>query len=172
MANSSFVKTNLFGVLKLVAGGGVTLTVPIDKGNVAVTNLKQVLNENVKVETRGRLRSVTLGARIYPEVSFDAFLAEMTNVLAGNVVDFILKRGAYSGNVSTLGANHPVYAFHVELVTEGTNFGDDADMDLVVQHVAPTMDFGEDAGGNAIAVKGECLGKVLLNGADLCAEVA
>lgn len=172
MSNSSFIKSNLWGTLKLIDGAGVTLTVPFDRGDVAVTGLKQVLNETTKYVTRGKLRGVGLGDRIFPEVAFSAFLAELTNTTAGAVLDFLHRRKGYSANVSTLGSTHPVYAVHVELAYRGTEFGDDHNDTLRCQSVSTTQDVGEAGDGNTISVKGEVLGSVLLNGDTLAAEVS
>lgn len=175
MANSAFIKNDVVGSVILNDGATAQLTVPYEKGGVKVGPLKQILNEHNKYVSRGRLRGVGVGDRIFPALEFAAWLTELTNATAhatlGNVVDFLLKRGAYAANVSTLGANHPIYAVHVTLNMEGTNFGDDADMALKCENVVPPFDFAESMEGNAIAVSGEVLGRVLLNGVVLAQEV-
>ena len=47
----------------------------------------------------------------------------------GTALEFLTQQGAYSANVSTLGAGRP-YAVHVTLDIEGTDFGDAADISI------------------------------------------
>jgi len=171
VALSAFIKNDVVGTLKLTDGSGVVLTVPYDRGGVKVGPLAKALNETTKYESRGRLRGVGIGARIFPSIEFGAWLTELTNASVGNVADFLLQKGAYSANTSTLGTNHPVYTVDVTLLMEGTNFGDDADQTLLCEDVRPPLEFAESMDGNGITVSGEVLGRVLLNGSVIAQEV-
>lgn len=171
MATSNFIKNDVCGVCKVVDNAGVTLTVPFDRGSVKIGPLSKVLNEITKYESRGRLRGVGVGARIYPTVEFSAWIAEWTNASAGNLVDFLLQRNGYSGNISTLGSSHPVYTCDFSLVIEGTNYGDDADTTVVCEDVRFTFEFQESMDGNGVTVSGEVLGRVLINGTVVAQEV-
>ncbi len=170
-ALSTFIKNATCGSLKLIDGAGTELAVPYEQGNFAFGELLAILNEIVLYESRGRLRGVGVGPRIFPEVSFDAWLTEFANALAGTVPNYLLKHGIYSTLVSTLGASHPIFTCHVEWKIEGTAYGDDADQTLRFENFRPGIGGGDNMDGNAINVKGKILGRVLLNGAVLCAEV-
>lgn len=175
MALSTQFKNPVMGVLKLIDGAGTTLVVPYDKGDLAVSGLHKVLNEYVLIQTRGKHRGVVYGNRQYPEVSFSAFITEFTNVTAGNVLDFVLKRGGYAANTSTVGtgsSGNRVYAFHVELSIEGTDYADDADQVFRFESFLPMADFAESMEGNGFAFKGQIVGRVLLNGTVIMEEVS
>lgn len=171
-ALSTFIKNAVCGALKAIDGAGTELVIPYEQGNCSFGELLAILNEIAVYESRGKLRGLGVGARVYPEVSFDAWLTEFSNTLVGAMPAFLLKHGAYSGNVSTQGTSHPVYTVHLEWKVEGTTFGDDADQTLRFEHFRPSLNGSESMDGNGISVKGKVYGRVLLNGVLLCGEVS
>lgn len=101
------------GILILEDGAGHTLEVPLEMGDVSITGLNAIQAERVVYRSRGRTKSVRRGVDQEISISFSAMLnrlgstATKTNA-AGKVVpskpaliDFILFRGAFAGNVGT-----------------------------------------------------------------------
>jgi hypothetical protein len=160
MALDSFVKSDVEGTITLSDGTGtpVTMVLAFDQGDLSITGLKQTLNETEKYERRGRLKSVGPGSRIYPSLSFSAMVHQFTDATASVLSDFVLKANKYSGNVSTLGTSHPVYALKVTFDLEGTDFGG-ADSQVILDDVVMTMDFAEGR-PSSFSIAGEVLGAV------------
>jgi len=171
MALSTFIKNATNGILKVIDLNAVTLTIPYEKGDFAVDNFKRVLNEVVKMESRGRLKGTAIGGRVYPAGSFSAWITEFTNAAVGVLPAFFLRSGGYSAVASTAGANHPVDKYHLEWVVEGTAFGDDADMTLRFEDCHFTSNIAEAIEGNSLSFSFECQGRILLNGSVIAQEV-
>jgi hypothetical protein len=123
MALDSFVKSDLEGTITLTDGAANTMTLAFDNGDLSVGPLADTLNEALQYERRGRFKSAGLGARLYPAGSFTAMVHQFTDATADVLSDFILKRGKFSGNQSTYGATHPVYAIDLKFDLEGSSFG-------------------------------------------------
>lgn len=163
-APSSYVKTNTMGFLTVVDGLGTSLTVPFDKGDVAISGLAHRLNELVKTEARGRFISAAYGGRRYPTFNFSAFLTNFLGASTsppGSLLEFITGKGAYSANQSTLGANRPM-AVHITLTIEGSVFGDAADETVQAKDVHFVADFAEAVDGNTVSLAGDVMGDVVI----------
>lgn len=156
MALAGYVANNVVGKLTLKDGTGtpVTLDVPFYGGDISISGLSAVLNEVTHAEARGQDYGLMYGARVYPSVSFSAFVAEMTNASAGVLTDFLMKRGAYSSNVSTSGANRP-YTVDIAVHIEGSSFGSN-DSDFVLKNFIPTIDYASAIDGDKFTVNGTC----------------
>lgn len=130
MAVSDFAKLDTHGTIKLIDGTPITpveLTLSYDMGDLSLSGFSKVLNELVKVERRGKFVSAGYGNRKYPQLTFTNLLMALTSAAApGTAREFLEQQGAYSANISTLGAGKP-YTVHVEVTIEGSDFGDSAD---------------------------------------------
>ena len=164
-APSAQIKNFVKGVVRLSDGTGtpVTLNVPCDQGNFSLSGLSAKLNEVVKIEARGKFKTLARGNRIYPQFSLTSYLGNAvgsSNAAPGSELEFITKTGAYSANVSTLGASRE-YTADVRLTIEGTDWGDGADETIDLEDVVFMADFTEAAEGNTLAMTGEVLGAVV-----------
>lgn len=154
------------GVMRLSDGTGtpVTLTVPLEQGNYKIGPLKRKLNEAVKYETRGVFRGLGYGKRIYPSLTFSALLGNLIGSSAsapGSLLEMLVGLGAYSANVSTLGANRDM-TLDVRLTVEGTDWGDTADETIDAEDCLCTAEFQEGEEGNMLSVTCEVLGSIII----------
>ena len=175
MAVTDFVRNSTMGRLTLIDGSAspVSLVSAFDLGDLAISGLRGggILNDVVKFQRRGHHLSTAHGERIYPQASFSAFLTELTQAVApGTLLDFIAKRGAYSGNVSTQGAGRP-YSIDVQFDILAATYGA-SDEVILLQDCLPLFDLGEAMDGNKISTTWEILGSPLLNGTALAAELS
>ena len=161
MAASIVEKTLYDGLITLSDGTGtpVTLVVPFSIGNLKVSGLSQTLREVLKFEARGVLTSVRLGKRRYPTGSFSFQVADYSDATNQTVIDFLLKTGSYSANISTLGSAADVYAVTIKLTVEGTDRGDSADHTVTMTNCVCTLDV-EEGEPNMGSVSFEILGAV------------
>jgi hypothetical protein len=166
-APSTQVKTNTYGTLTLRDGTGtpVTLALTYDKGDISISNMAAELNEMVPIERRGKLIAIAHGGRMYPEFSFTAFLGNIVGsdaVAPGTLIEFMGRKGAYSGNVSTLGSG-TVRPYTVDLIwdIEGTNFGDTADERIVAEDCRCVWSVTEAQDGNTVSISGTVYGNVV-----------
>ena len=139
MALSTVTKHFTDGSITLKDGTGtpLTLTVALSVGDLTISGLEtDTLGRAVNAyETRGVLRSLRRGARVYPTVSFSAHLADVTDATDKTLFDFILKRGASASNVSTTAGTGDVYTLDVVFTIEGTDLGDAADHVITLEDV-------------------------------------
>lgn len=163
MAVSTQMKNNTGGAILLKDGTGtpVTLNLTCDRGDYAISGLGPKLNEVVKMERRGKFVTAAYAGRKYPSVSFTCYLTGFTAAAAeGPVSDFVLKRGAYSSNISTLGTGRP-YTIDIGYTVEGTEFGDSADHSFITEDCLLTdWSFGESADGSTITLTFDVLGAI------------
>jgi hypothetical protein len=164
---SGIVKTNVSGSFTLSDGtspAAVTLVASFDRGDFALSGFKQILNEDVAVERRGKFVSVAHGNRMYPSVTFsfwvDGFAS--SGSAPGTEIEFLMKDGAYASNASTLGTGADVpYAIDIIYTLEGTDFGDSADHTFTLSDVQITdVSYTEAAEGNSVTVTGTVRGAI------------
>ena len=164
-AESTFLKNNVLGSMQLIDGTGspVTLSLLYDRGNIKCTNWSQTLNELVKMVRRGRFVSAAHGERMFPVLSFSCFTGNLvgsSGTAPGTPWEFLTKKGAYSANISTLGANR-LYCVDVKLTIEGTNYGDTADETVTFEDCYVTSEFAENVAGNELSFTAEVLGNIV-----------
>jgi hypothetical protein len=148
---STVKKTSHDGSVKLKDGSGtpVTLTVPSSIGDTSLQGLRAIdtitgeMNEDVVIVTRGRFDGLRSGDRVFPSGTLTARMTEFTNASAGNLADFVLFSGAYSANVSTLGANASRKTLDLEITVEGTSHGDGADHVILLEDCVISLDWVE-----------------------------
>lgn len=164
-AESAFWKNNLQGTITLLDGTGtpVTLTMTTDRGDLKVTNLSAKLNAPMPLTRRGRFGSLNRGERLFIGVSLTAWVGNLvgsSTSVPGTPFEFLTKSGAYSANVSTLGANRE-YCVDLRITNEGTNFGDTADETLTVEDMVAVCEWAEAIDGNVLTISGQGLGAVV-----------
>jgi hypothetical protein len=173
-AGSTFWKNNIMGSLLIGDGTtpAVTLAMDTDKGDLAITGLSRKLNELVKMERRGRLGSLAYGNRIYPAISFSAFVGNFAGsdlIAPGTPFEMLMGLGVYGGNFSTFGNVAPglfrPYTTNLSFRVEGDDVSDVDDEIVTCEDVYVTSDFSEDVNGNTLAFSGEILGRVLFRNA-------
>lgn len=168
MSVSGFVKTNVSGTIALADGTGtpVTLTLAFDRGDLTVGPLMEVLNEHVYIERRGQRVNVAHGNRVYPQVSFSAWITAFqdSGSAPGDLLTFLLRTAssAYASNVSTLGSGTKVpYAVDVTYTLEGSDFGDSGDHTFTLHDCLFSIDsFTEAAEGCSISVSAQVFGPI------------
>lgn len=165
MAESTFWKNNLQGSVQLLDGTGtpVTLTLSTDRGDLKLTNLSAKLNAPVIQQRRGKFGSLNRGERLFVGVSLSCWVGNIvgsSSSAPGTPFEFVNKLGAYSANVSTLGASRE-YTFDLKYTIEGTNFGDAADETVTVEDVVATCEWQEAVDGTYFTLTGQGLGAVV-----------
>lgn len=160
MAVSAIQKSNVSGTITMV-NGATTLAAAYDRGDLTIGPLKAVLNQNNPVERRGRFVGLVTGARIYPQLSFSAWLTQFAEASApGDLIDWILNKDAYSALTSTLGSGTP-YTSDMTYKVEGTDFGDAADHTFTTHDVDWTLDnYTETDSGLFIQISGTIYGEL------------
>lgn len=158
MALDDFVKSDIEGQITLENGSGDILIADFDNGDIAISSIKPVLNETEKYERRGRLKSVGVGARIYPSLTFSAMIAQFSDAVADVITDFIFFQGKFLGKQSTLGPSHPEKAIKVTYDIDGVSFGGE-NSQVVCNDCVPRGDFAE-ARPSAMSFSMEVLGAI------------
>lgn len=145
MAASTVVKNFGDGTISVKDGTGtpVVLTVDFDQGDLSLTGLSATQREVAAYESRGVLKSLRHTTRTYPTGSFTLMLTDVSDDEDTTLIDFLLKRGSYDGNVSTRGANSDVYTVDIVLTIEGTDLGDTADHVITMEDCYCTADVAE-----------------------------
>ena len=144
MAVSTVIKHFTDGTIELADGTAtpVTLTVPFSQGDFSISGLQESQKAVNVYQSRGVLHSLRQGEKTFVTGSFSAMLADVSDSSAGNLLDFIRKTNAYSGNASTLSGGD-CYAIKVTLQIEGTDLGDSADHTIVLDDCICTADVSE-----------------------------
>lgn len=166
-APSSQPKTGLKGKITFIDGTGspVTHDVAFSRGDERVGPLSEDLNEPVIIMARGGIIGFTRGGPRPPTISFSCYVGNVVgddDVSPGSPLEFIFRKGAYDGNVSTLGASRKS-AVDVQITVEGTDWGDSADETLVCENVVFDVDFGVAMDGNTLSFSGTVLGAVVID---------
>ena len=145
MALSSVVKNFRDGSLVINDGTGtpISITVQFDEGDFSISGLKAKLAETTGYETRGQLRSVRHTTRVYPTGSFTCMMADLSEATTGTVADALMKNGAFSAGVSTLGANAEVYTVQMVFTVAGVVHGDASNATFTLNDVEGVVDFSE-----------------------------
>jgi hypothetical protein len=130
MAASTIVKHLYDGVITLKDGTGtpVTLVVPFTVGDLSLTGVQETQRDVTAYQARGVKTSVRHTTRNFVTGSFSFQVADYSDGTDQTAIDFMLKQGSYSGNVSTESTGGAeVYTIDLDLDVEGTDLGDSAD---------------------------------------------
>lgn len=157
MAASVIPKHFTDGSLVLTDGAANSLTVPLCNGDISASGLQEDQKQVNVYEARGVLTGLRKGAPQYPEISFTAQLADVSDGSDTTLIDFALRQNSYSGNTSTTTAKGDVYTLDATLTIEGTDFGDSADHTLTWADVHLVLEISEGE-PNTISVTGTVYG--------------
>lgn len=154
------------GVGRLSDGTGtpVTLVVSMGKGDLQWGEIGQYLNEDVFATVRTVFLGLMNGEPRMPEVSGSFFCSNVvgsTNSAPGSFVEFATGKGAYSANVSTLGASRNMTIDYRQTI-EGTAWGDTADETIDFEDCRVTFSFAEAKDGNTVSWKATVCGNVIV----------
>lgn len=166
MSVSTQPKNFAGGVLRLsdATGTPVTLTALMMQGDYSLGPLGQDLNEDVVMSSRTRFIGLGVGAPRYPELSVSCYVGNLVGSATsgtGTMLEFVTGKGAYSANVSTLGANRRMTC-DVRLTIEGTNWGDSADETIDAEDCRFQANFTEAGDGNKLEFTAQVLGAVVI----------
>lgn len=165
-AESTQIKVATDGALVLADGTGtpVTLALSYYDGDFQMDAVGQYLNEEVIISTNGRFKTLARGDRRPIGFSFTVFVGSVvggTSSAPGTPLEFITGKGAYSANVSTLGANRNM-TVDVRLSIEGTAFGDSADQTLTLEDCVCKGALSSSKDGFKLSISGTCLGSLVI----------
>ena len=163
MAASTVIKHLYDGSITVEDGTtptAVSLDVPFTVGDLSLDTLQESGRGVQAYQTRGSLHSVRLAAREFPTVTFSAQLADISDGTDGTLVDFVMKQGSYSSNVSTLTGSN-AYAIKITLTVEGTDLGDSADHTIVLEDVRCTMAIAEGE-PDTVTISGTVFGTITM----------
>lgn len=91
------------GTLYLMDGGGNTLTVPLEMGDVAISGLSGDMTEVAVYRSRGRTVAVRKTNDLQPSIAFSAMLNRLSSVTNNVIADFIRFSGKFASNTRTTG---------------------------------------------------------------------
>jgi hypothetical protein len=159
MPASNFLKSFRDGEIKLFDGTSpaVNYTVSLEAGDFSISGLSQSLKEVTTYMDRGDLSTLRLGNQTFPSGAFTAHLADISDASDQTMIDFLMKSGSFSGNLSTLTGE--VYCVKIQLTIEGTDHGDSADHQIVLDDCHCTVDVSE-GDPNSVSVSFTCYGAI------------
>lgn len=158
MAVSTIQKSNVSGSLSF-AVGATSLALLFDKGDLNIADLHAVLNAVAAVERRGKFQGLVHGARVYPTFTFTAWITQFSEATGtGDLIDWVLRKDAYSALVSTIGQGLP-FTSDLTYTLEGTDFGDSADHTFTMHDVYLSCSYAEAAEGLTLSVSGTVYGE-------------
>jgi hypothetical protein len=165
-APSTQPKNSFKGTISFADGTGtpVTLSVVFTKGDTTLPELRQHLNEDVIISARSRFIGLSTGAPSYPQVSFSAFCGNLvgsSNTAPGSPMEFCHGKGAYSANISTIGANR-LMTIDVVITIEGSDWGDTADETITLEDCRMGVAWAEAEDGNTLSFTAVVLGSIVI----------
>lgn len=154
------------GVTRLSDGTGsaVTLTWLMGQGDLKFGPLSQYLNKPVAYTARTVFLGLGNGAPSFPQISGSFLVGNVagnTNSAPGSFTEFITGKGAYSANISTIGASR-IMTVDIRQTIEGTNWGDTADETIDFEDCQVMVEFQEREEGNLITWTATCYGNIIV----------
>lgn len=134
MAESTQPKNFTNGTLTITAGSLAAYTVAVEQGNLSISGLVAAQKEAILVEDRGVFSTLIPGKQVYPQITFTAYLRDLTDATDITLVGICLRLGAHVAATSTLGANRP-YTTDFLWTMDGTSFGDSANHTVTLEDV-------------------------------------
>lgn len=164
-AESSQIKVATDGSVLLADGTGtpVTLALAYYNGDFQHDPIGQYLNEEVVISPNGRFKTLARGDRVIVGWSLTGMVGNMvgsSNTAPGTVLEFITGKGAYSANVSTLGANRNM-TVDCRFTVEGTAHGDSADGQVTFEDNVCKLSFASTKDGITFNLSGRSLGSIV-----------
>lgn len=161
MALSTVIKNFRDGTITLKDGTGTPLDVIVqfEDGDFNIAGLNQGNYEVTPYLDRGEFSSLRKTNRKFPAFSFTAKMTELSDATNENLLDMVMKSGAFAAAVSTLGASADVFTLDVVLAVEGSNYGDASDHTLTMEDCHLSIDFSE-GDPNKFTVNGTVYGTI------------
>ena len=162
MAVSTVVKNHRDGTQTIEDGAALSLAVPFDLGDIALSGLMEGQKEVAKYLSRGDLASVRYTNQTFPTISWSCLMTDVSDA-ASYVTDACLRRGAWAAATSTYSsATGAVYTVKLTWAIEGTELGDGADHSIVLDDVRITSVDATEGDPNSYKFSGEVLGSITL----------
>lgn len=166
-AISTQPKTALKGTITFSDGTGtpVTLAILFSQGDSNIPQIGEYLNEPVIMTARSEFAGLSSGAPRFPQYSFTALCSNLvgsSSTAPGSPMEFAHRKGAYSANVSTLGANRRS-TIDIILNVEGTDWGDSDDETITLEDCMVEISWQESLEGNVISFACTVLGDVIFS---------
>ena len=130
MAESTVIKNFRDGTILIedaTAGTVLDYTVAYEVGDFSLSGQNQGNYEHSVYLDRGEFAGVRKANRKFPTCSFSVHFRDLSDGTSETLPDMLLKAGAFSAAVSTLGANADVDARKITWTIEGTDLGDASD---------------------------------------------
>lgn len=127
------------GTLYLIDGAGVTLTIPLEMGDVNIAGLNGDMSEVSVYRSRGKTVTVRKTNDINPTISASAMLNRFTSATKDVIADFIRFTGKYSTNVRTSGICGDAKTINAKWVVSTP----DGDETIIVRDVLFSFDLAE-----------------------------
>jgi hypothetical protein len=146
MALSAVVKHLYDGSWTLSDGAGTPVTLSVDYAHAAVTlsGVHEKLRDVVAYEVRGAFKTVRHTTRVYPTITLEVTMTDLSEDVSGTVADFVLGNGTIGAAiVSTSGANADVRTLDLIFAGEFTDLGDAADGAFTCKNVYFVLDVAE-----------------------------
>tara|TARA_B100000519_G_C14214764_1_gene424406 strand:+ start:220 stop:714 length:495 start_codon:yes stop_codon:yes gene_type:complete len=141
---STAVKTVRDGQITLKDGTGTPVELVMNyegEGNFTFADDK---SERLTLYQRGTIVGCRKQNDVVTTASFSINFKEFTDASSGSAIDFIMKTGSYSGNISTGGSGFSdFYMIDIEFRVEGTDHGDTGDHFANLRKCICTYDFAE-----------------------------
>lgn len=149
MPLSDVVKTQFDnGTISLSDGTTPTaleLTARFDQGSFSVSGIQDALRDIRAYQSRGKLRSLRKGERVFPTGSFSVMLTEFSETSVGTLLDWLLKTAStpFENRVSTTADIGDADTSDVTFTMEGTDYGDSADHAVTFHDMHLVADLSE-----------------------------
>lgn len=149
----------------LIDGTGtpVTLVLALGQGDFQYDEIGEYLNEDVIYTARTTIAGLGTGKPKPVKWSVTALCGNIVGNSAsapGSIFEFISKKGAYSSNISTLGASRR-FTCDAKLTIKGTDWGDSDDEDVTFEDSVCKVKFEAREEGNRITLSGTGLGSAI-----------
>jgi hypothetical protein len=164
MPLSTSVKNFRNGTIVLADGSAtpITLTVVYENGDFAVNGLMEGQTEVTMYLDRGAFGSLRKTNFTPATFSFTAQMTEISDATNKNILDAVMRSGAFAAGVSTLGAaaDQP-WTLNVTWTIEGTDSGDASDHIVAMTNCRLNASVAE-GDPNTFTVNGTCYGTITL----------
>ena len=108
------------GTLYLIDGGGTSLTIPLEMGDVNISGLNGDMSEVSVYRSRGKTVTVRKTNDLNPSISASAMLNRFSSATKDVIADFIRFTGKYASNVRTSGVCGDVKTLSLIHISEPT----------------------------------------------------
>ena len=161
MAVSTVAKNFRDGSIRLADGAALTFDVTFEDGDFKIDGLQQSLVDIAAYEDRGEFGTLRKTKRKYPTFSFSCVLTDVSDNTDKNLLDAVMKTGAFAAGVSTTSTKGDVWTLDLRLTVEGTDFGDGSDHAILLTDCAMTASAAE-GDPDKISISGTCYGTVTM----------